>query len=250
MQFYNHKPRVTAQNSFSTASNLKSACILTQAKHHISLYTAAQCVSYSTWDFSWHWSKHSSDRPHKLTTVCCSKSYNRSHKEPKEGEVKVSGETSLVWKMKVPSPTNRRKTMQMTGIWWLTELSVKVCSMYGRCVLCLLSALLHTPGVCKRVHPLDLGGACASLCAVQRGTAERGRRERAEEPKILTATEFKSSLYLPLSLSLSSSAAGSSLAHSLSRSLCCEFLLIPSLFTSLSVYVSSSPLWVSATPTA
>lgn len=123
-----------------------------------------------------------------------------------------------------------------------------------RCVLCPSSALLHTPGVCKRVHPLDLARCvCESVFAVQRGRAERGRRERAEEPKILTATESSKAppLFLSLfSLSLYQYPSPCFLSPSLSRSLCCEFLLIPSPFTSLSVYVSSCPVWVSATPTA
>lgn len=98
-------------------------------------------------------------------------------------------------------------------------------------------------------------GACASLYLQCREAelSEGGESvQRSENPD--SHWEFKSSLSLPLLpvplsfLSLSLSISLPSL--SLSRSLCCEFLLIPSLFTSLSVYVSSCPVWVSATPTA
>lgn len=83
----------------------------------------------------------------------------------------------------------------------------------------LFSALLHTPGVCKRVHPLERRGACASQYLQCRETELNGRRggacRRAENP------EFKSSLSLPLlpALLFPSLPLSPSLALSLSLSL-------------------------------
>lgn len=120
----------------------------------------------------------------------------------------------------------------------LTELRVKVCSMYGAVrVFGSFSALLHTPGVCKRVHPLEFRGACVSRCLQCRETelnwGTGGRRECAGELKILTATGSSKAPSLPLLPAPRFPSLLTAHSHSLSLS-AVNFFSFP-LFTSLLV---------------
>lgn len=198
-----------------------------KAAAHPASYSSTLCASYNTWEFSWHWSKHSSDRPHKLTTVYC---YNKSHTEPQEGKV---------WKMKMAS-TDRLNEKELK-IWRLTELRVKVCSMYSP--VCVRLARfqrwsLRLVHVKESIRWMSAERVCESLCASQcRETQLNGGGEGGEgvkrSLKILTATgSSKASSLLPLmpvplppSLSFSLSALNVS--------------PLPSVFTSLTVSASS-----------
>lgn len=59
---------------------------------------------------------------------CVCKIHSRSHKQPKDGKVTLNTET-----------------LSSSTIKWLTELRLKVCSMYGPRACVLSSALLRTP---------------------------------------------------------------------------------------------------------
>lgn len=106
----------------------------------------------------------------------------------------------------------------------LTELRVKVCSMYGAVCLARLQRC-STRLVCvnKSICWSSVARMRVCVCSVERQEPNGGRRECAGELKILTATGSSKAPSLFLC------------CRFLSLSLCCKFLLLPPLFTSLSL---------------
>lgn len=149
--------------------------------------------------------------------------FSRSHKEPKEGKVMLRDSVTEEDGITRDSRTVQTGKKNFTAR--LTELRVKVCSMYGSVYLACLQCC-STRLVCINKSICWSSVVCMRVCArsVER---QRGRREHAGELKILTATE-------------------SSKAPSLF--LCCRFLspsLAPSCFA---VNSSSSPPYSPPSP--